>query len=310
MFVEILSVITLGVVVIILYFIISKLKHQDKTIQDSMSKLGLDQKVGEIKEYASAMKVDYTALMNNLQSQVGKIEIFANDVRTDYQSLDKMLQVPQQRGALGEIALEKILSDQLPSTMFGIREKVIGKNPDAHIMSISGIICIDSKFPLDNYKMMIDATCNDDIKSCKKEFMKNIHDHLEKIRVDYIHPELGTTDFAFAFIPSESIYWFLINECYDELDEWTRNGVIVTSPLTLSAKIALIKAGVHAKKLSEEAKDVLVKLGKLKVSFELTDAKWQTFFNTHLKNLTKKAAEVDAAYQKIRGEFDMIQKLE
>jgi len=314
MLAEILGVVTIILVFVMLYFFITKLKRQDlmieKMVLDTMSKLGLDQKIGEITARADTIKADYTALMNNLQSQVGKIELFASDVRKDYQSLDKMLQVPQQRGALGEIALEKILSDQLPSTMFGIRQKIIGRNPDAHIKSISGIICIDSKFPLDNYKRMIESKDDDEREIFKKGFKKNIDDHLEKIKNDYIHPELGTTDFAFAFIPSESIYWFLVNECYDDIAEWTRNGVQVVSPLTMSAKIALIRAGVHAKKLSEEAKDVLEKLGKLKVSFDGVDGKWQIFFNTHLKNLIKKASEVETAYQSLRGNFDTIQKLE
>jgi DNA recombination protein RmuC len=314
MIAEILSGVTIGLVVIILYFVIKKLKNQEsmmgRMIDDSMRKFGLDEKIGEIKAYNESIKSDYAIFMSNLQSQVGKIEMFASDVRKDYQSLDRMLQVPQQRGALGEIALERILSDQLPKTMFGIRQKINGKNPDAHIVSISGIICIDSKFPLDNYKKMLESTTDDERETSKKLFMKNINDHFQKIKDDYVHPELGTTEFAFAYIPSESIYWFLINECYDALNEWSVKGVQVVSPLTMSAKISLIKAGVHAKKLSEEAKIVVEKLGKLKVSFEGVDGKWKTFFNTHLKNLIKKASEVETSYQGLRADFDTIQRLE
>jgi DNA recombination protein RmuC len=278
-----------------------------KRIEDAVRGLGLEQKIGEIKSYNDGIKEQYLRLQTEMEHNVGQIMQYASDVRTDYRSLDTMLRVPQQRGALGEIALETILADQLPESMYGIRQRVFGKNPDAHINSVVGIICVDSKFPLDNFKKMIDAESDDDKASYKAEFLKNIRVHLQKIKDDYVRPDLGTTEFAFAFIPSESVYWFLVTEMYDELMKWTKDGVIVVSPLTISSKIALIRSGVHAKKLSDEASKIMEMLTKLKNAFVTVDASWKTFFSSHFTNAYKKAQAVDEAYRKLRDTFDGIQ---
>ena len=55
-----------------------------------------------------------------LEEKVGKLSSYAESIREDYRSLDRMLRVPTERAGIGEIALETILSDQLPSDMFGI----------------------------------------------------------------------------------------------------------------------------------------------------------------------------------------------
>lgn len=309
------NIVTLVIVLMVMvgFLIILAIKNikrgDDRSYIDTAIKgLGLDQKIGEIKSYNDGIKEQYLRLQTGMERNVGELKQFASDVRTDYRSLDTMLRVPQQRGALGEVALEAILTDQLPPAMFGVRERVFGKNPDAHIKSVVGIICVDSKFPLDNYKYMIESETNDDREKFKKEFLKNIRGHLQKIKDDYVRPELGTTDFAFAYIPSEAVYWFLINDMYDELIRWAKDGVQVVSPLTMSSKISLVRSGVHAKKLSEEAAKILDLLNKLKSSFTVLDADWKTFFTSHLTNAYKKAQAVDESYRKVRDAFDGIQK--
>ena len=86
-------------------------------------------------------------------------------------------------------------------------------------------------------------------------------------------------------------------------------GVQVVSPLTLSHKIELIKAGVHAKKLSEQAEKVRNDIVKLSRRFSDIDEKWRVFYDTHLRNAGTKAEELDEAYKKLREEFDRISKI-
>ena len=83
----------------------------------------------------------------------------------------------------------------------------------------------------------------------------------------------------------------------------------MVSPLTLSHKIELIKAGVHAKKLSEEAEKVKNDLLRLSQRFRNIDEVWRVFYRTHFRNLTGKAEELDEAYKRLREEFDRISKL-
>lgn len=247
---------------------------------------------------------------SGLDEKVGKLATYAEDIRDDYRSLEQMLRVPTERASLGEISLETILSDQLPPDMFGIRQRILdGKIPDAYIRSTVGLICIDSKFPLDNYRKMVEVEESKEKEIFKREFIKDVRGHLNKIADDYVCPEKGSAEFAFAYIPSESVYYFLVNETYEMLRDYTKEGVQVASPLTLSHKIQLIKAGVHAKKLSEGAEKVRNNLIRVSQRFSEIDEIWRVFYTTHFKNLEGKAEELDEAYKRLREEFDRISKM-
>ena len=234
---------------------------------------------------------------SGLSDKLGELSTHAKEIKETHKSIEQMLRVPAERGAFGEMALETILSDQLPPDMFGIREKVLkGKTPDAYIKSTVGIICIDSKFSLENYRKIMESDDPQEKERFKRQFLIDVKGHLDKIASDYVCPEEGSADFAFAFIPSEGVYWFLINESFELLREYIKKGVQVVSPLTLSHKVELIKAGVHAKKLSEEAEKVKNDILRLSQRFREVDKVWRVFYKTHFKNLAGKEV-----YNKVMG---------
>lgn len=245
-----------------------------------------------------------------LSEKIGSIETQAKDIRDSYKSFEQMLRVPKERASFGELALETILTDQLPPDMYGIREVIFdGKKPDAHIKSTSGVVCIDSKFSLDNYGKMLATDDATEKQRFKKEFIADVKRCLDKVAGDYVCPDKGSAEFAFAYIPSESVYYFLMSEAFSMLQEYGKNGVRVVSPLTLSTQIGLIKAGVHAKKLSERAEEVKNDLIRIARRFIEIDKMWNVFYETHLKNTVGKADELDASYKKLRDEFDRIAKM-
>jgi DNA recombination protein RmuC len=245
-----------------------------------------------------------------LGEKIGSIETQARDIKDSYRSFEQMLRVPKERASFGELALETILADQLPPDMYGIRETVFdGKRPDANIKSTEGLVCIDSKFSLDNYGRMLTTEDTAEKQRLKKDFIADVRRCLDKVADDYVCPDKGSAEFAFAYIPSESVYYYLLTEAYDTLLEYSRAGVQVVSPLTLSAKIELIRAGVHAKKLSEQAEDVKNDLLKISRGFAEIDDKWRLLYETHLKNAVDRAADLDKSYKKLRDEFDRISKI-
>lgn len=263
----------------------------------------------ELKDIETALSSTWMKL--GLDKTIGSVEAHAKDIRDSYKSFEQMLRVPTERASFGELSLETILSDQLPPEMYGIRERVFnGKVPDAHIRSTVGIICIDSKFPLDNYRNMLETGEPAERAKFKKQFLKDdVQNHLNKIADDYVCPEKGSAEFAFAYIPSEAVYYFLVSEAFEMLRDYTKRGVQVVSPLTLSHKVELIKAGVHAKKLSEEAEKVRKQLLSVSQRFGDIDDKWRVFYTTHLRNATNKAEELDEAYKKLREEFERVSKM-
>ncbi len=245
-----------------------------------------------------------------LGEKIGTLTVHAQDIRSCHRSIEQMLRVPPERAALGEISLEIILSDQLPPDMFGIRKMILeGKIPDAHIRSTVGLICIDSKFPLENYRRMMEVEDSREKEGFQSDFRKDVRNHLNKIAEDYICPGEGSADFAFAYIPSEGVYYFLVNREFEMLRDFTKRGVQVVSPLTLSHKIELIKAGVHAKKLSEEAENVRNDLNAISQRFSDIDELWRVLYSTHLRNAEERAEELDRAYKKLRDEFDRISRM-
>ncbi len=244
-----------------------------------------------------------------IDEKVGRLGVYAEDIRRDYRALEQMLRVPTARGGLGEIGLETILADQLPPEVYGIRKRILnGRTPDAYIESTVGIICIDSKFPLDNYRKLLE-TERAEKEGHKRQFLRDVQGHLKKIAQDYICPGDGSANFAFAYIPAEGVYWFLASEAYDLLHSYTRQGVQVVSPLTLSHKIELIKTGIYAKKLTDEADTIRAEISRLAKGFQQVDAEWRVFYQMHLTNLTNKATDVDKVYRKLREEFEQIAKL-
>lgn len=239
--------------------------------------------------------------------QVSRIADRAEEIQTVHRDLDRMLRAPRERGEFGEAQLEVMLSDHLPPDMYGIREQVVGtKTPDAHVSTADGIVPIDSKFSLDRYEAYRDAENPEAEAGHKRAFRDAVADQLAKIESDYVRPEAGTTDFAFAYIPSESVYYHLVSEEYDLLREYTKRGVQVVSPLTLGHKLELLKAGVQAQKLSEEAQEVLERLDELGARFEAVEEEWSTL-ETHLTNATKKADDVDRELERVRTAFDRIE---
>ena len=142
-----------------------------------------------------------------------------------------------------------------------------------------------------------------------KDFISDVKRCLDKVAHDYICPNDGSAEFAFAYIPSESVYYFLVSEAYEMLRDYAKIGIQVVSPLTLSHKIELIRAGISAKKLSEKAEEVKSGLVTLSYCFNEVDEKWRIFYEGHFRNADAKAAELNIAYRNLRDEFDRIAKL-
>lgn len=250
--------------------------------------------------------ISRTWLSLGLGERIKAVEMHAREIRDSYRSFEQLLRVPTERGSFAELSLETILADQLPPDMYMIRQRVLdGRVPDAAIRSTVGMICIDAKFPLDNYHKLITAD-GKEVDSFTRLFTRDVRNHLTKIARDYVQPDKGSATFAFAYIPSEAVYYYLVNQAYDLLREYTRRGVQVVSPLTLGHKLELIKAGVHALRLSENAETIRSELQVLGRQFTTLEESWRVFYETHLRNLVAKGEDVDAAYRALREEFGRV----
>ncbi|WP_313692980.1 DNA recombination protein RmuC [Halorarum halobium] len=267
---------------------------------------GIDDDEIEVDSDALTAAVSRTFTDLEFAEKVDRIETHADSMQNLHADLDSMLRDPRERGAFGEEQLDVLLSEHLPPEMYGLREQVVdGKTPDAHIRSSSGLICVDAKFPLDNYERAVAAEDEAEAARHRDAFAGDVRSQLRKIADDYVRPAAGTTDFAFAFLPSESVYYHLVTEEYDMLREFTSEGVQVVSPLTFGHKLELIKADVQARQLSEEAEAVAEQLDGLRESFAAVEDEWGVL-RTHVRNAANKADDVDRRYRRLREEFDRV----
>ena len=117
---------------------------------------------------------------------------------------------------------------------------------------------MDVKFPLDNYMRYLDADNDSDRESYLKSFLKDVRNRIREVTSrDYINPEQNTVDYVLLFIPNEQIYAFIHEQDSTLLDDGLKNRVIVCSPLTLFAVLAVIRAAVENFALEKTSNRIL-----------------------------------------------------
>ncbi len=194
------------------------------------------------------------------------------DVADELKTLQNVLQNPKQRGVFGEYYLESVLSNILPTKNFKMQYSFKnGAIADAVVILDKGImLAVDSKFSLENYNRMVSSTN----KAEREEWLKKVRSDL-KGRIDetskYILPAENTMDFAFMFIPSESLYYDLLigdvgtGSSARDLIEYAfrEKKVVIVSPTSFMAYLQTVLQGLRSLQIEEQAKDIQIQVGKL-----------------------------------------------
>lgn len=240
-----------------------------QTMGDKLEKssMGVQQSVQKQLSESAKLVADVTQRLAKLDETNRRVVDVADELKT----LQNVLSNPKQRGVFGEFYLSSVLENVLPPGQFQTQYKFSdGEIVDAVIFLDKGqILPIDSKFSLENYNRMIEA-------SGKEREL-----YLQKVKVDlkgridetakYIRPSEKTMDFAFMFIPSESLYYdLLINNVGTggssrDLIEYAfrEKHVIITSPTSFMAYLQTVLQGLRSLQIEEQAKDIQVRVGKL-----------------------------------------------
>ena len=229
-------------------------------------------------------------------------------------NLEKVLTNQKQRGNWGESSLELILSNFLPSGVYKMQYTFkSGIIADAIINIKDKILCIDSKFSIDNYRRSIDSTNDDDKKYFADEFKKDIKKRIEETGkyIDEINE--NTLPFAFMFIPSEAIYYDiqagvsggLKIDTQKLLDFAQEKKVIIVSPTSILAYLHLVISGIkdnNIEKNSKEIKKKVEELGKHIQKYEDYMQKLGNSLNTtvnHYNSSYKELKKIDKDVYKI-----------
>jgi DNA recombination protein RmuC len=245
------------------------------------------------------------------------------DVADELKTLQNVLSNPKQRGVFGEYYLESVLENVMPPGQYKMQYKFAdGEIVDAAIFLEKGrVLSVDSKFSLENYNRMIEASGKE-----REALLLKVKGDLKQ-RIDetskYIRPSENTMDFAFMFIPSESLYYdLLINNVgtggssRDLIEYAFRDKkVIIVSPTSFMAYLQTVLQGLRSLQIEEQAKDIQIRVGKLGIhisKFEIFMQKLGSSLGTtvgHYNTAHKELAKVDKDVVKIADRDPSIEPL-
>lgn len=251
-------------------------------------------------------------VVGGVQKTLGSLEE-ANrkiyDVGKDIASLQEILRAPKLRGGLGEFFLGDLLSQILPPehfvTQYAFRS---GERVDAVIKLGGSLVPVDAKFPLENFKRMLDGASDEEKAKAKKTFAADVKKHIDAIAAKYILPDEGTYDFALMYIPAENVYYETIIKEDGVANDKTLSGyamakrVIPVSPNSFYAYLQAIVLGLKGLKIEARAKEIGQYLRRLESDF----SKFHEDFNLVGKHL----GHAQACYQSSEKRLEQLgQKL-
>ncbi len=253
--------------------------------------------------------------VHNKLGELGRATQEIKELGQSVSKLEEMLRAPKLRGGLGELLLEDLLKQVLSVGAYDIQFTFRnGQTVDAMINLSGGKIPVDSKFPLENFRKMVDAKSDQEKKTAHRTFVSDVKKHIDAIAEKYIVPDEGTFDFALMYIPAENIYYETIIKD-ESLGE--NNGlhtyaiqkhVVPVSPNSFYAHLMVIALGFKGLQIERSAKEISQSLSRLHAELQKFTDVFETL-GTHLNNAKNKFDEADKKLSAFSERLKNVQSL-
>lgn len=247
---------------------VSEAQAQSQTAMLQLMEQRLSEVSGQMNENLQGSARRTAQTLGDLQQRLVAIDKAQDNITKlsgDVLTLQDILSNKQTRGAFGEIQLNDIVTKALPSDSYTLQATLSnGKRADCliHLPNPPGPICIDSKFPLEAYEALRNASSDWEVNEAEKFLRASVKKHLKDISEKYIL-DGETADGALMFLPSEAVY----AELHANFPELVREGfdkrVWIVSPTTCMATLNTMRAILKDARMREQAGAIRRELGLL-----------------------------------------------
>ncbi|HEX9686574.1 MAG TPA: DNA recombination protein RmuC [Burkholderiales bacterium] len=227
-------------------------------------------------------------------------------------SLQELLGDKRSRGAFGEVQLEALVRNVLPNQAFetqytlsnGMRVDCVLKLP-----APTGLVCVDSKFPLENYRLMLDSKANEaDRAIAQKAFRTDVKKHVDAIASKYIIDN-ETSDGAVMFVPAEAVFAEIHAYHAEVVDYAIGKRVWIVSPTTLMAVLNTARAVLKDVETRKQIHVIREALARLAVEFGRFDDRLRKLAD-HIRQAHEDAERIQITGGKITQQFQRIESAE
>jgi DNA recombination protein RmuC len=241
----------------------------------------MQQELDKVAKLMKELETDRVKKFGELSSSIRQVNEQTVNLRETTESLRQALSSTKARGQWGERMAEDVL--HLAGFIENInytRQKTLdaGTRPDfTFFMPRELKLNMDVKFPLDNYLRHLDADAERDRAKFRDDFLRDVKNKIKEVTSrDYINPEEHTVDYVLLFIPNDQIYAFIHEQDRTVLDEALKNKVILCSPITLFAVLAVIRQAVDNFSLEQTSNEILSLFGSFKKQWHLFIGKFES----------------------------------
>lgn len=258
---------------------------------------------GDLVEWLKSTNVRMDGQSKAIGDRLDNASRVVGDLQKNIAEFNQFLSSPKLRGNIGEQVLKELLKQFLPNESFNLQYTFkSGEKVDAAIMTSAGIIPVDSKFPMENFrKMQADV-------SFKKVFESDVRKHIDDISRKYILTDEGTLDYALMYIPSEAVYYEIVNN-QTLFDYAQSKRILPVSPTTFYAYIKAILMSFEGQKIEKQAKEILASLRAIKKDYGKVEENLSVL-QKHLVNATNMMGNVYSSFTNLGHKIDTTQNLD
>jgi len=285
----------------------------------------------ELHQFASRMTVQMGQVGSGVQQQLQHVGQVVGEVQgslgklgeatqrvvevgKDIQGLEQILKSPKVRGGLGETLLAELLSQMLPQEHFALQHSFkSGERVDAALRIGDRLVAVDAKFPLENFRRMLDEADEDKRRPVRRQFVRDVKTRIDEIAKRYILPDEGTFDFALMYVPAENVYYEIIIKDETDLGDEAiaayalAKRVVPVSPNSFYAYLQVIILGLRGLRIEANAQVILNDLARLAGDLDKVREPLRTL-GRHLSNAQSQFTEAERALDRFGTKLETIER--